>query len=183
MSKPTTRPRRLAVFIVSNLPGSRQPISRPTTKEGLGNRSSGRIRKTLYWKEGDESTDRRCSRPDVNQEGEVIAGKDEYLPNSLRSHDRADLFCCIVVRAHAQQEHLRGSRDAPVEMYHEKTIDNILNLPIPNFSEIRSISIPINDILHTARNGLEDQSTSEEMLVELEKFIYGDYTYERKGEV
>ena len=67
--------------------------------------------------------------------------------------------------------------DAPIEMYHEKTIDNILNLPIPNFSEIRSDIDPrLNDILHTALKRPREQryQTAEEMLIGLEKFIYGD---------
>ena len=118
-----------------------------------------------------------------NQEGEVIAGKDEYLsPEQARcevTDARADLFCCGIVMSELMLNRniFEDLGDAPIEMYHEKTIDNILNLPIPNFSEIRSDIDPrLNDILHTAlKRPREDRyQTSEEMLVELEKFIYGD---------
>lgn len=118
-----------------------------------------------------------------NQEGEVIAGKDEYLsPEQARcevTDPRADLFCCGIVMSELMLNRniFEDLGDAPIEMYHEKTIDNILNLPIPNFSEIRSDIDPrLNDILHTALKRPREQryQTAEEMLIGLEKFIYGD---------
>ena len=52
-----------------------------------------------------------------------------------------------------------------------------MNLPIPDFSEIRSDIDPrLNQILHTAlqRPRQNRYQSSEEMLTELESFIYGD---------
>ena len=117
-----------------------------------------------------------------NQEGEVIAGKDEYLsPEQARceiTDHRADLFCCGIVMSELMLNRniFEDLGDAPIEAYHEKTIDNILNLPIPNFSEIRSdIDPKLNDILHTALQRPREKryQSSEEMLTELESFIYG----------
>ena len=118
-----------------------------------------------------------------NQEGDVIAGKDEYLsPEQARcevTDPRADLFCCGIVMSELMLNRniFEDIGDAPVEEYHEKTIHNILNLPIPDFSEIRSDIDPrLNQILHTAlqRPRQDRYQSSEEMLTELESFIYGD---------
>jgi serine/threonine-protein kinase len=118
-----------------------------------------------------------------NQEGEVIAGKDEYLsPEQARcevTDHRADLFCCGIVMSELMLNRniFEDLGDSPIEAYHEKTIDNILNLPIPNFSEIRpDIDKRLNQILHTAlkRPRQDRYQSSEEMLTELESFIYGD---------
>ena len=154
-------PADLAVFIVSNLPGSRLcPSQDRRQRKALGNRSSGRNPKNIMIaKEGDAKlTDFGIAKAlDLmyNQEGEVIAGKDEYLsPEQARcevTDARADLFCCGIVMSELMLNRniFEDLGDAPVEMYHEKTIDNILNLPIPNFSEINSISIPGSTIYFT----------------------------------
>ena len=123
-----------------------------------------------------------------NREGEVIAGKDEYLsPEQARcevTDHRADLFCCGIVMSELilNRNIFEDLGDAPIEMYHEKTIDNILNLPVPNFCEIRvnsqgesDIDPRLNEILHRAlkRPREERYQSAEEMLFELEGFIYG----------
>ena len=86
-----------------------------------------------------------------NQEGEVIAGKDEYLsPEQAR--------CEVTAQP-------------------EKTIENILEMPLPNFSQIRpDIDERLNLIMHTALKRPRDEryQSSEEMLTELESFIYGE---------
>ena len=88
-----------------------------------------------------------------NEEGDVIAGKDEYLsPEQARrevTDGRADLFCCGIVIS----EMLLGYNffeDADPET----TIDNILNLEIPDFPEKRpDIDPKLNQIL---RKSLEN---------------------------
>ena len=59
----------------------------------------------------------------------------------------------------------------------EKTIENILEMPLPNFSQIRpDIDERLNLIMHTALKRPRDEryQSSEEMLTELESFIYGE---------
>ena len=71
-------------------------------------------------------------------------------------------------------------------MYHEKTIDNILNLPIPTSARSARISIPGSTIYFTRlKDRAKPLQTSEEMLVELENSFTGRlWTHERKiGEV
>ena len=59
----------------------------------------------------------------------------------------------------------------------ENTIRNILEMEIPNFSEIREdIDERLNSILHLALQRPRDKryQTADQMLTELENFIYGD---------
>ena len=59
----------------------------------------------------------------------------------------------------------------------ENTIRNILEMEIPNFSEIRDDVDPrLNNILHLALQRPRDKrfQTADQMLTELEGFIYGD---------
>ncbi|MFP6854309.1 MAG: serine/threonine-protein kinase [Opitutales bacterium] len=110
-----------------------------------------------------------------NKEGDVIAGKDEYLaPEQARmerTDGRADIFCCGIVLS----EVLLGYNifESPES---DKVIENILNLPIPNFMELRSdISPDLNDILQKSLKRPRDEryTTADEMLTELEMQIYG----------
>ena len=90
-----------------------------------------------------------------NEEGIVIAGKDEYLsPEQARrevTDARADLFCCTILLS----EMLVGENI--FETNRERTTHkNILELSIPNFTELRSEIDPrLNEILqheyHTKR--------------------------------
>ena len=112
-----------------------------------------------------------------NQEGDVIAGKDEYLsPEQARcevTDHRADLFCCGIVMS----EVLLGYNIFEKTAEPEKTIQNILEMDLPNFSTLRpDIDDRLNTILQTALKRPRDQryQSSEEMLTELESFIYGD---------
>ena len=63
-----------------------------------------------------------------NQEGEVIAGKDEYLsPEQARcevTDHRADLFCCGIVMSELMLGYNIFENPLP-----EKTIENILEMP------------------------------------------------------
>jgi serine/threonine-protein kinase len=111
-----------------------------------------------------------------NKEGDVIAGKDEYLsPEQARcevTDHRADLFCCGIVMS----ELLLGYN--LFEAYEsEDTIRNILEMKVPNFKEIRpDIDPRLDKILQTSlmRAREERYQSSEEMLTELESFIYGE---------
>lgn len=111
-----------------------------------------------------------------NKEGDVIAGKDEYLsPEQARcevTDHRADLFCCGIVMA----ELLLGYN--PFEAVDsEETIRNILEMEVPLFPDLRpDIESKLNEIVHMAlERAREDRyQSSEEMLTELESYIYGE---------
>ena len=111
-----------------------------------------------------------------NKEGDVIAGKDEYLsPEQARrevTDARADLFCCAIVLS----ELLLG-RNIFSEETAEATQDNILNLELPTFNELREDIDPrLEDILQLGFQKPRDKrfQTAFQMLTALEKFIYGD---------
>src|SRR6056300_1398505 len=111
-----------------------------------------------------------------NQEGEVIAGKDEYLsPEQARcevTDHRADLVCCGIVMAE-----LMLGYNIFEEADSEKTIRNILEMDIPQFSEIRTdVDDKLNKILHLALQRPRESryQSADLMLTELESFIYGE---------
>ena len=110
-----------------------------------------------------------------NKEGEVIAGKDEYLsPEQARcevTDHRADLFCCGIVMSELLLGYNLFETVQP-----EKTIENILEMPLPNFSDIRpdidDRLISLCNVFQRPRD--ERYQSAEEMLTELESFIYGE---------
>jgi len=111
-----------------------------------------------------------------NEEGEVIAGKDEYLsPEQARrevTDARADLFSCSVVLA----ELLLGENIFEAET-EEMTRRNILEMTIPDFYEMRpDIDPRLNDLLQLGltRDREKRFQTAQSMLTSLERFIYGD---------
>lgn len=111
-----------------------------------------------------------------NKEGDVIAGKDEYLsPEQARcevTDHRADLFCCGIVMS----ELLLGYNIFENADSHQ-TIENILELKLPNFTDVRpDVDERLDKILQRAlQRPREDRfQTAEEMLSDLENFIYGD---------
>ena len=111
-----------------------------------------------------------------NKEGEVIAGKDEYLsPEQARceiTDHRADLFCCGIVMSELLLGYnLFETGDS------QQTIQNILELTLPNFTDLRpDVDERLNHILHRALERSRDGrfQSAEEMLSGLENFIYGD---------
>ena len=111
-----------------------------------------------------------------NKEGDVIAGKDEYLsPEQARcevTDHRADLFCCGIVMS----ELLLGRNI--FEAYEpEDTIRNILRWRFQTSLKSDRILTPdLNKILQTSlqRQREKRYQSSEEMLTELESFIYGE---------
>ncbi|MGJ8638076.1 MAG: serine/threonine protein kinase [Opitutaceae bacterium] len=111
-----------------------------------------------------------------NQEGEVIAGKDEYLsPEQARrevTDARADLFSCAVILA----EMLIGENIFEANTG-AATRQNILELSIPDFSELNDkINTKLDDILQLGfkRDRNRRFQNAQEMLTALETLIYGD---------
>ncbi len=111
-----------------------------------------------------------------NEEGLVIAGKDEYLsPEQARrevTDARADLFCCTILLS----EMLVGENIFATNR--EKTTHkNILELSIPDFTEIRSEIDPrLNEILQHGfkRDRHRRYQSAQAMLTALETFLYDD---------
>lgn len=111
-----------------------------------------------------------------NVEGEVIAGKDEYLsPEQARrevTDGRADLFSCAILLS----EMLLGENIFEANR-EEDTRQNILELSIPDFSELRpDVDARLDDILQRAfkRNRDKRYQSAQAMLTALEVFLYGD---------
>ncbi|MGF1450406.1 MAG: serine/threonine protein kinase [Opitutales bacterium] len=111
-----------------------------------------------------------------NEEGEVIAGKDEYLsPEQARcevTDHRADLFSCGIVLA----ELLLGRNIFEAERP-EVTRENILSMPLPDFQQLRpEIDPKLTEILQRslARPREERYATAAEMLTALELYLYSD---------
>lgn len=176
-------PADLAVFIVSRIC---RGLAYAHRKKDLQGRLLGIVHRDvnpkniMIAKEGDvKLTDFGIAKAlDLmyNQEGEVIAGKDEYLsPEQARcevTDHRADLFCCGIVMSEVLLGYNIFESSAP-----EKTLENILEMELPDFTSLRSdIDDRLNKIIHTALKRPRDQryQSSEEMLTELESFIYGE---------
>ena len=111
-----------------------------------------------------------------NDEGIVIAGKDEYLsPEQARrevTDARADLFCCTILLS----EMLVGENI--FETNRERTTHkNILELSIPDFTKLRSeIDQRLNHILQHGFKRDRDKryQSAQAMLTALETFLYDD---------
>lgn len=111
-----------------------------------------------------------------NEEGEIIAGKDEYLsPEQARrevTDARADLFgCAIVLSEMLLCENIFSGADE------EATRQNILELPIPEFTKLRKELDPrLDKILQRALTRDRDKryQSARAMLTALERYIYGE---------
>lgn len=110
-----------------------------------------------------------------NVEGEVIAGKDEYLsPEQARrevTDARADLFCCAIVLS----ELLLGRNIFSADTA-EATRQNVLKLKLPDFRKLRKgIDPALEEILQNGFQRERDKrfQTAFQMLTALEKSIYG----------
>ncbi|MFT5837282.1 MAG: serine/threonine protein kinase [Candidatus Azotimanducaceae bacterium] len=111
-----------------------------------------------------------------NEEGEVIAGKDEYLsPEQARrevTDARADLFSCTILLS----EMLLGENIFETNC-EEATRKNILELSIPDFTELRpEIDPRLDDILQRGfkRDRNKRYQSAQAMLTALEIFLYGN---------
>ncbi len=111
-----------------------------------------------------------------NEEGEVIAGKDEYLSPEQAlcevTDARADLFSCGIVLAELLLGHNMFEAATP-----EETRDNILNMPIPDFRKLRKgVDNGLNTILQKSlqRIRVDRYQSAGEMLTALEMYLYSD---------
>ncbi|MDA9317278.1 serine/threonine protein kinase [Puniceicoccaceae bacterium] len=111
-----------------------------------------------------------------NEEGEVIAGKDEYLsPEQARrevTDGRADLFSCAILLS----EMLLGENIFEADSG-EATRQNILELSIPDFTLSRpEVDSHLDQILQRAfmRNRDKRYQNAQAILTALEVFLYGD---------
>ncbi|MDE3084186.1 MAG: serine/threonine protein kinase [Verrucomicrobiota bacterium] len=111
-----------------------------------------------------------------NEEGKVIAGKDEYLSPEQASYavtdSRADLFSLGIVLS----ELLVGQN-----VFHSpdrvQSRQNILTMPIPKFRQFRpEIDARLEVIVQKTltRNRDKRYQTADEMLTELELYLYSD---------
>lgn len=112
-----------------------------------------------------------------NREGLVIAGKDEYLsPEQARKEvtdARADLFPCGIILS----ELLLG-KNIFQGATAEKTRENILKLPIPDFRKLSPlIDDKLNAILKKSLERPRNKrfQSAEDMQIALETYLYSDH--------
>ncbi len=121
-----------------------------------------------------------------NEEGKVIAGKDEYLSPEQASYAvtdaRADLFPLGIVLT----ELLLG-KNIFRAMDHAESRRNIQTLPIPRFADLRpDIDEPLEAIIQKALQRDRDKryQSAHEMMTDLEVYLYSDHygpTIEKLG--
>jgi serine/threonine-protein kinase len=111
-----------------------------------------------------------------DQEGEVVAGKPDYMSpeqaNFQITDKRSDIFSTGVVLAH-----LLLGRNLFKGATAEESRSRILNQPIPDFRVLDTrIDNNLNDILHhcLARDPNRRYATADELMRELEYYIYRD---------
>jgi len=111
-----------------------------------------------------------------NVEGEVIAGKDEYLsPEQARreiTDGRADLFSCGIVLLELLMGENYFEEEDPLESRH-----NILEKPVPPLLELRpDADERLDPILHKAleKDRQKRYQSAAEMMTALEIFLYSD---------
>lgn len=111
-----------------------------------------------------------------NEEGEVIAGKDEYLsPEQARKEitdARADIFPCGIVMSELLLGYNIFEGQTPEETRHK-----IEHLDLPDFTRMREgVDEKLNSILNRclARDKADRYQTASEMLTALEVYLYSD---------
>jgi serine/threonine-protein kinase len=111
-----------------------------------------------------------------NEEGEVVAGKDEYLSPEQAlcqvTDGRADLFGCGIVLAE-----LLCGRNIFEGADSDATRKNILEMPLPDFTKVREgVDAKLDLILHKALAHVREEryQTAAEMLTALEMYLYSD---------
>jgi serine/threonine-protein kinase len=175
-------PKELAVFITSRVARGLAYAHNKTDKDG---RPMGIVHRDVSFKnimiafEGDvKLTDFGIAKAKgflTDQEGEVVAGKPDYMSPEQADFQvtdkRSDIFSAGVVLAHL----LLGRN-----IFKGNTADDsrsrIINQPIPDFRALdHRIDDRLNDILHhcLARDLHHRYATADQLLTELEYYIYG----------
>ena len=175
-------PRELAVFITSRVARGLAYAHNKTDKD---NKPMGIVHRDVSFKnimiafEGDvKLTDFGIAKAKgflTDQEGEVVAGKPDYMSPEQADFQvtdkRSDIFSTGVVLAH-----LLLGRNIFKGTNAEESRQRILQQPIPNFHSLDSrIDEKLNDILHhcLARDLNHRYATADQLMIELEYYIYG----------
>ena len=174
-------PKELAVFITSRVARGLAYAHAKTDKDG---RPLGIVHRDVSFKnimiafEGDvKLTDFGVAKARgflTDQEGEVIAGKADYMSPEQADFQitdkRSDLFSAGVVLAH-----LLLGRNLFKGENAEESRSRILNQPIPDFRALDPrIDDKLNDILHhcLARDLTRRYATADQLMYDLEYYIY-----------
>jgi serine/threonine-protein kinase len=175
-------PKELAVFITSRVVRGLAYAHNKTDKDG---KPLGLVHRDVSFKnimiafEGDvKLTDFGIAKAKgflTDQEGEVVAGKPDYMSPEQADFQvtdkRSDIFSTGVVLAN-----LLLGRNIFKGTNAEESRSRIINQPIPDFRALDSrIDDRINDILHhcLARDLAHRYATADQLLTELEYYIYG----------
>jgi serine/threonine-protein kinase len=174
-------PKELAVFIVSRVARGLAYVHAKTDKDG---KPLGLVHRDVSFKnimiafEGDvKLTDFGIAKARgflVDQEGEVVAGKADYMSpeqaNFEITDQRSDLFSAGVVLAHLLlgKNIFKGANP-------EESRQRMMSLPIPDFRSLDPrVDDRLNEILHRAlaRDLKERYQSGDELLYSLEHYIY-----------
>ena len=175
-------PKELAVFITSRVVRGLAYAHNKTDKDG---KPLGLVHRDVSFKnimiafEGDvKLTDFGIAKAKgflTDQEGEVVAGKPDYMSPEQADFQvtdkRSDIFSTGVVLAN-----LLLGRNIFKGTNAEESRSRIINQPIPDFRALDSrIDDRLNDILHhcLARDLAHRYATADQLLTELEYYIYG----------
>jgi serine/threonine-protein kinase len=174
-------PRELAVFIVSRVC---RGLAYAHAKCGHDHRTLGIVHRDVSLKnimiafEGDvKLTDFGIAKARgflQDQEGEVVAGKADYMSPEQADFQitdkRSDIFSSGVVLAHLLLGHNIFKGNTP-----EESRDRILTLPIPDFRKLDArVDDGLNEIMQKAlsRDISKRYPSADEMLYALEHYIY-----------
>jgi eukaryotic-like serine/threonine-protein kinase len=174
-------PKELAVFIVSRIARGLAYAHSKTDREG---RPLGIVHRDVSFKniliafEGDvKLTDFGIAKAKgflVDQEGEVVAGKADYMSpeqaNFQVTDKRSDLFSAGVVLGH-----LLLGRNVFKGMSPDESRKRMISMAIPDFRELdERVDTRLNEILHRAlaRDLDKRYPNADELLYDLEHYIY-----------
>jgi len=175
-------PKELAVFITSRVARGLAYAHSKIDKDG---KPMGIVHRDVSFKnimiafEGDvKLTDFGIAKAKgflTDQEGEVVAGKPDYMSPEQADFQvtdkRSDIFSAGVVLAH-----LLLGRNIFKGENAEESRNRIMNQPVPDFRSLDlRIDDKLNDILHhcLARDLHHRYATADQLMTELEYYIYG----------